>query len=67
MVGTLSLPGERWGVVTQLPYLLSLDKLHTALSELSFSINYVSSMPVWEHSFTPREYLTAHLEIRFTK
>ncbi|XP_072572835.1 nck-associated protein 1-like isoform X3 [Paramormyrops kingsleyae] len=27
----------------------------------------VTNMPVWEHSFTPREYLTAHLEIRFTK
>lgn len=45
----------------------SLDKLHTALSELCFSINYVPNMVVWEHTFTPREYLTSHLEIRFTK
>ncbi|KAG2458911.1 NCKP1 protein, partial [Polypterus senegalus] len=44
-----------------------LDKLHTALSELCFSINYVPNMIVWEHTFTPREYLTSHLEIRFTK
>ncbi|TNN22424.1 Nck-associated protein 1 [Liparis tanakae] len=47
--------------------LLSLDKLHTALSELCFSINYVPNLAVWEHTFTPREYLTSHLEIRFTK
>ncbi|KAH0512117.1 Nck-associated protein 1 [Microtus ochrogaster] len=45
----------------------NLDKLHTALSELCFSINYVPNMAVWEHTFTPREYLTSHLEIRFTK
>ncbi|KAL4635490.1 nck-associated protein 1 isoform X3 [Arapaima gigas] len=45
----------------------NLDKLHTALSELCFSINYVTNMAVWEHTFTPREYLTSHLEIRFTK
>lgn len=45
----------------------SLDKLHTALSELCFSINYVPNLVVWEHTFTPREYLTSHLEIRFTK
>uniref|UniRef100_A0A8B9LQN1 Nck-associated protein 1 n=1 Tax=Astyanax mexicanus TaxID=7994 RepID=A0A8B9LQN1_ASTMX len=45
----------------------NLDKLHTALSELCFSINYVPNMVVWEHTFTPREYLTSHLEIRFTK
>uniref|UniRef100_A0A8C2HRG8 Nck-associated protein 1 n=1 Tax=Cyprinus carpio TaxID=7962 RepID=A0A8C2HRG8_CYPCA len=44
----------------------NLDKLHTALSELCFSINYVPNMMVWEHTFTPREYLTSHLEIRFT-
>uniref|UniRef100_A0A673JYW7 Nck-associated protein 1 n=1 Tax=Sinocyclocheilus rhinocerous TaxID=307959 RepID=A0A673JYW7_9TELE len=41
----------------------NLDKLHTALSELCFSINYVPNMMVWEHTFTPREYLTSHLEI----
>uniref|UniRef100_A0A8C6US03 Nck-associated protein 1 n=1 Tax=Neogobius melanostomus TaxID=47308 RepID=A0A8C6US03_9GOBI len=45
----------------------NLDKLHTALSELCFSINYVPNLVVWEHTFTPREYLTSHLEIRFTK
>lgn len=48
-------------------FLPSLDKLHTALSELCFSINYVPNLVVWEHTFTPREYLTSHLEIRFTK
>uniref|UniRef100_A0AAY5KVS6 Nck-associated protein 1 n=1 Tax=Esox lucius TaxID=8010 RepID=A0AAY5KVS6_ESOLU len=41
----------------------NLDKLHTALSELCFSINYVPNMVIWEHTFTPREYLTSHLEI----
>uniref|UniRef100_A0A8C9RSV4 Nck-associated protein 1 n=1 Tax=Scleropages formosus TaxID=113540 RepID=A0A8C9RSV4_SCLFO len=45
----------------------SLDKLRTALSELCFSINYVTNMTVWEHTFTPREYLTSHLEMRFAK
>uniref|UniRef100_A0A3P8WP92 Nck-associated protein 1 n=1 Tax=Cynoglossus semilaevis TaxID=244447 RepID=A0A3P8WP92_CYNSE len=45
----------------------NLDKLHTALSELCFSINYIPNLMVWEHTFTPREYLTSHLEIRFTK
>uniref|UniRef100_A0A8C5MKB5 Nck-associated protein 1 n=1 Tax=Leptobrachium leishanense TaxID=445787 RepID=A0A8C5MKB5_9ANUR len=45
----------------------NLDKLHTALSELCFSINYAPNMVVWDHTFTPREYLTSHLEIRFTK
>ncbi len=48
-------------------FFYSLDKLHTALSELCFSVNYVPNMMVWEHTFTPREYLTSHLEIRFTK
>uniref|UniRef100_A0A3B5K241 Nck-associated protein 1 n=1 Tax=Takifugu rubripes TaxID=31033 RepID=A0A3B5K241_TAKRU len=54
-------------VIPALLLLPSLDKLHTALSELCFSINYVPNLVVWEHTFTPREYLTSHLEIRFTK
>ncbi|XP_075927847.1 nck-associated protein 1 isoform X3 [Petromyzon marinus] len=45
----------------------NLDKLHTALVELCFAINYAPSIVVWDHTFTPREYLALHLEYRFTK
>ena len=33
-------------------------------AELSYSINYTSSINVWEYSFAPREYLNQHLETR---
>ena len=36
-----------------------------SLSELSYSINYTTSINVWEYSFAPREYLNQHLETRY--
>ena len=47
--------------------LTTMDKLHMALTELSFSINYTTSINVWEYSFAPREYLNQHLETRFAR
>nr|MBE5725879.1 HEM-protein [Cucujiformia] len=45
----------------------TMDKLHMALTELCYSINYFSSVNVWEYTFAPREYLHQHLETRFSK
>ncbi|KAI1280571.1 Membrane-associated protein Hem [Halotydeus destructor] len=47
--------------------LTTMDKLHMALTELCFAINYCTTVHVWEHTFSPREYLTQHLESRFNK
>lgn len=47
--------------------LKTMDKLHMALTELCYAINYCSTIEVWDHTFCPREYLTHHLELRFTK
>ncbi|KAG1685800.1 Membrane-associated protein Hem [Nymphon striatum] len=47
--------------------LTTMDKLHMALTELCYAINYCSQINVWEHTFAPREYLTQHLENRFNK
>eukprot|EP00094_Tigriopus_californicus_P005705 TCALIF_05499-PA protein Name:"Similar to Hem Membrane-associated protein Hem (Drosophila melanogaster)" AED:0.06 eAED:0.06 QI:71/0.83/0.85/1/0.83/0.85/7/245/1120 len=47
--------------------LTTMDKLHMAMTELCYSINYTPSISVWEYTFAPREYLNAHLESRFTK
>lgn len=47
--------------------LTNMDKLHMALTELCYAINYCSTIEVWEHTFCPREYLTQHLETRFNK
>ena len=47
--------------------LTTMDKLHMALTELSFAINYVSSINVWDYSFAPKEYLNQHLETRFAR
>lgn len=47
--------------------LTTMDKLHMALTELCYAINYASTINVWEHTFAPREYLTQHLESRFNK
>ncbi|VDP07691.1 unnamed protein product [Soboliphyme baturini] len=44
-----------------------LDKLHFALSELCFAIDYYSEVVVWEHTFAPREYFIQHLQSRFNK
>jgi len=45
----------------------SMDKLHMALTELCFAINYCSVITVWEHGFVPRDFFTQHLELRFNK
>lgn len=47
--------------------LTTMDKLHMALTELCFAINYCTTVSVWEYTFAPREYLHLHLESRFLK
>lgn len=47
--------------------LTTMDKLHMALTELCYAINHTSSIHVWDHTFSPREYLTQNLENRFNK
>lgn len=44
-----------------------MDKLHIALSELSFAISSIPQLTVWDHIFCPREYLSQQLENRFNK
>lgn len=45
----------------------SMDKLHLTLAELSLSLNHVPNFTVFEHTVTPAEYLSSHLETRLTK
>ncbi|XP_027196492.2 nck associated protein 1 Hem [Dermatophagoides pteronyssinus] len=47
--------------------LTTMDKLHMALTELCYAINHTPSIYVWDHTFSPREYLTQNLENRFNK
>lgn len=47
--------------------LTTMDKLHMALTELCFAINYCPTVNVWEYAFAPREYLCQHLENRFSR
>lgn len=47
--------------------LTTMDKLHMALTELCFAINHSPTIHVWDHTFSPREYLTQNLENRFNK
>ncbi|KPM08243.1 hypothetical protein QR98_0067590 [Sarcoptes scabiei] len=47
--------------------LTTMDKLHMALTELCYAINHSASIHVWDHTFSPREYLTQNLENRFNK
>ncbi|CAL8120463.1 unnamed protein product [Orchesella dallaii] len=47
--------------------LTTMDKLHMALTELCFAINYCPSISVWEYTFAPKEYLHQHLENRFAR
>ena len=47
--------------------LTTMDKLHMALTELCYSINFASTINVWEYTFAPREYLNQHLETRFAR
>ena len=44
-----------------------MDKLHMALTELCYAINYCTTISVWEYTFAPREYLHQHLETRFSR
>ncbi|XP_061167133.1 nck-associated protein 1-like isoform X2 [Saccostrea echinata] len=44
-----------------------MDKLHMALTELCYAINYCNVIQVWEHGFVPREFFIQHLETRFNK
>nr|CAB3264230.1 nck-associated protein 1 [Phallusia mammillata] len=48
-------------------YVTKMDKYHMALAEICSAINYRPSIVVWEHTFTPKEYLTTHLESRFSR
>ncbi|XP_050438959.1 membrane-associated protein Hem [Adelges cooleyi] len=47
--------------------LTTMDKLHMALTELCYALNYCSTINVWEYTFAPREYLHQHLENRFSR
>lgn len=47
--------------------LTTMDKLHMALTELCYAINYCPTINVWEYTFAPREYLHQHLESRFSR
>uniref|UniRef100_A0A8C2UEN8 NCK associated protein 1 like n=1 Tax=Coturnix japonica TaxID=93934 RepID=A0A8C2UEN8_COTJA len=45
----------------------NMDKLHLVLAELSLSLNHVPNISVFEHTVTPAQYLSSHLETRFSK
>lgn len=47
--------------------LTTMDKLHMALTELCYAINYNATVNVWEYAFAPREYVCQHLETRFSR
>ncbi|CAG0916090.1 unnamed protein product [Notodromas monacha] len=64
--GSVTKPGSESYRKTR-EVLTTMDKLHMALTELCFSINYCPSICVWEYTFAPREYLYQHLEMRFAK
>jgi len=44
-----------------------MDKYHMALAEICAAINYRTNFSVWEHTFSPKEYLAAELERRFAR
>lgn len=44
-----------------------MDKLHMALTELCYALNYSSVIYVWNHGFVPREFFSNHLESRFSR
>ena len=44
-----------------------MDKLHMALTELCFALNYCTVIEVWRHGFVPREFFVQHLESRFNR
>ena len=41
--------------------LTTMDKLHMALTELSYSINYVAQINVWDYTFAPRYEMSTSL------
>ncbi|XP_071655950.1 nck-associated protein 1-like isoform X1 [Patagioenas fasciata] len=45
----------------------NMDKLHLVLAELSLSLNHVPNFTVFEHTVTPAEYLSSHLETHLAK
>ncbi|XP_077185377.1 nck-associated protein 1-like [Paroedura picta] len=45
----------------------NLDKLHLTLTELCWTLNYVPSFLVFEHTLTPAEYLSSQLETRLSR
>ena len=47
--------------------LTRMDKYHMALAEICGAINYRANFVVWEHTFSPKEYLAAELERRFAR
>ncbi|XP_039255502.1 nck-associated protein 1-like isoform X1 [Styela clava] len=48
-------------------HVTKMDELHLALAEICNAINYRSTFVVWEHTFSPKEFLTAQLESRYAK
>lgn len=44
-----------------------MDKLHMALTELCFALNYCNVIQVRDHGFVPREFFLQLLETRFNK
>jgi NCK-associated protein 1 len=44
-----------------------LDKMNVVLAEWCFALNYATSIPVWEYTFYPKEYLYLKLESLFHK
>jgi len=44
-----------------------MDKLHMALTELCYALNYSAQIHVWGHGFVPREFFIHNLEGRFNK
>lgn len=44
-----------------------MDKFHHALAEICAAINYRQTFVVWDHTFSPKEFLAAQIENRFAK
>lgn len=44
-----------------------LDKMNVVLAEWCFALNYANTIPVWEYTFYPKEYLYLKLESLFNK
>ena len=41
--------------------------MNMALAEWCYALNYTNSIPVWEYTFYPKEYLYIKLENLFNK